>query len=193
MSEELQKKWDDRYREADVAAAQPCSVVTAFAHLLPLAGAALDVASGLGGNARFLAERGLQTSAWDLSAIAVHKLERYLESHALPIRAELRDVVARPPEPGSFDVIVVAHFLERSLAPALEAALRPGGLLFYQTWTQEAVDASGPGNPAFRLAPNELLRMFPNLRILSYREEGTLGDHKEGLRNQAWLVAARLP
>ncbi len=35
--------------------------------------------------------------------------------------------------PESFDVIVVSHLLDRTLAPALVAALRPGGLLYYQT------------------------------------------------------------
>lgn len=193
MSEDLHKKWNERYREADVAAAQPCAVLREFAHLLPAQGAALDVASGLGGNACFLAERGLTTSAWDLSAIAVDKLARHAGARDLPLRAVTRDVTAQPPEPDAFDVIVVAYFLERALAPALEQALRPGGLLFYQTWTREAVDDTGPGNPAFRLAPNELLTLFANLQVIAYREEGTLGDPTQGLRNQAWLVATRRP
>jgi len=193
MSDNLQTKWNDRYREAEVAAAEPCAVLREFAYLLPEAGEALDVASGLGGNACFLAERGLSTQAWDLSAIAVDKLADHAGVRGLPLRAVVRDVVAQPPPPVSFDVIVVANFLDRSLAPTLEQALRPGGLLFYQTWTQEAVDERGPGNPAFRLAPNELLRLFPHLQVISYREEGTLGNPNQGLPNQAWLLATRRP
>jgi tellurite methyltransferase len=53
------------------------------------------------------------------------------------------------------------------------------------------VDDRGPGNPLFRLAPNELLRLFPGLRVIAYREEGLFGDSAQGLRNEAWLVAAQ--
>jgi hypothetical protein len=77
------------------------------------------------------------------------------------------------------------------LFPALAAALRPGGLLFYQTWTREAVTGRGPANPAYRLEPGELLRAFAGLRVLAYREEGRVGDVARGVRDQAWLVAMR--
>ncbi|MFO8154188.1 class I SAM-dependent methyltransferase [Thioalkalivibrio sp.] len=191
MTSNLEQKWNQRYAEADAAAATPCAVLQQFAHLLPPNGAALDLACGLGGNASLLAGRGLVTRAWDLSPVAIERLREHAEEHGLPIRAEVRDVETQPPAPDAFDVIAVSYFLERSLAPALAAALRPGGLLFYQTWTREAVDDRGPGNPDFRLAPNELLDLFPDLRLLAYREEGLFGNPAEGLRNEAWLVAAR--
>jgi tellurite methyltransferase len=193
MSSDLEHKWNLRYEDSDPAAASPCAVLEQFAYLLPPAGTALDLACGLGGNAQFLARRGLVTRAWDLSSVAIGKLRDHAEAHGLPIRADVRDVERQPPDSNAFDVIVVSYFLEGALAPALAAALRPGGLLFYQTWTREAVDDRGPGNPDFRLAPNELLRLFPGLRVVAYREEGLLGNTAEGLRNEAWLVAARLP
>ncbi len=191
MSDELIQKWNARYQDADPTATRPCEVLNAFAHLLPRAGRALDLACGLGGNARLLAARGLETSAWDLSPVAIDRLRAHASAEDLPIQARVRDVQAEPPEADTFDVIVVAYFLERDLAPALERALRPGGLLFYQTWTREAVDDRGPGNPLFRLAPNELLQLFPGLRVIAYREEGLFGDSAQGLRNEAWLVAAQ--
>ncbi len=191
MTTDLEQKWNQRYAESDPAGASPCAVLKQFAHLLPPNGTALDLACGLGGNASFLAGRGLVTRAWDLSPVAVGKLRAHAEAHGLPIRAEIRDVERQPPGPDAFDVIVVSYFLDRAIAPSLAAALRPGGLLFYQTWTREAVDDRGPGNPDFRLAPNELLRLFPDLRLLAYREEGLFGNPAEGLRNEAWLVAAQ--
>jgi len=192
VTDELAQKWNARYQDADPAASRPCEVLKTFAYLLPPAGRALDLACGLGGNARLLAARGLETYAWDRSPVAIDRLQAHAAAQDLPIRARVRDVEAEPPEPDAFDVIVVAYFLERDLAPALELALRPGGLLFYQTWTRESVDDRGPGNPLFRLAPNELLQLFPRLRVVSYREEGLFGDSAQGLRNEAWLIAARL-
>jgi SAM-dependent methyltransferase len=190
MSEEneLRNKWDARYAQAG-APPVPLEVLTENAHLLPGHGDALDLASGMGGSALFLAGHGLRTQAWDLSPAAVATLRRLAEG--LPLCAQVRDVAASPPLPGRFDVICVGHFLDRPLCPSIAAALRPGGLLFYQTFTRERVDDSGPGNPCFRLDRNELLRLFADLELCFYREEGTIGDVAQGFRNRAQLVAQR--
>lgn len=187
----LRDRWDARHAAGDVGTAAPCDVLTEYAHLLPPRGDALDLACGLGGNARWLAARGLATSAWDLSPVAIEKLARFAQSRQLPLRAEVRDVLKAPPAARSFDVIVVSHFLDRELMPALIGALREDGLLYYQTFTRESPHAGGPANPAFRLAPNELLRLAGELRIVAYREEGLAGDTARGLRGEAWLVGRR--
>lgn len=192
MTESLIRKWDLRYATATPEASRPCPVLALHAHLLPTSGGmALDLACGLGGNAIFLAERGFATTAWDISPVAVGKLREYAAARGLSVEATVRDVLSNPPEAESFDLIVVSSFLERALAPSLMRALRPGGLLFYQTWTREAISANGPGNPAFRLAPNELLHLFQDLRLMVYREEGVVGDGSRGIRDEAWLVAMR--
>ncbi len=205
------EKWDGRYREA-AGPGEPARVLLDFAHLLPSAGRALDLACGLGANAFCLAERGLEAHAWDASPVAVERLVREAEERGVMVRALVRDVVAAPPAPASFDVIVVAHFLERALAPALVRALRPGGLLYYQTWTRTRVDEIGPRDDAYRLEDGELLRMFAagavgitpdhadrgaassaaGLQVLAYREEGRVGDLTRGFRNQAMLVGRRV-
>lgn len=184
-------KWDRRYREADGRGAPPARVLTEYRHLLPAAGRALDLACGLGANALFLAECGLEAHAWDFSAMAVEQVRLLAQERGLAMVAEVRDVVRQPPAPTSFEVIVVSRFLERALAPALAAALTPGGLLFYQTFTRSRVDDTGPANEAYRLADNELLRMFASLQVLAYREEGRVGDMRCGFRNEAMLVARK--
>jgi SAM-dependent methyltransferase len=183
--------WDQRYRQATGAAAAAV-VLTAHQHLLPVTGMALDLACGLGANALLLAGRGLTTWAWDSSVVAIERLCQTARTLGLPVQAEVRDVVTHPPEAERFDVIVVSHFLERALAPALVAALRPGGLLFYQTFTRQRVAAGGPRNPAFLLAENELLRLFAPLVVRVYREEGLTGDTGRGWRNEALLVAQKI-
>ncbi|MEM7020777.1 MAG: SAM-dependent methyltransferase, partial [Pseudomonadota bacterium] len=104
---------------------------------------------------------------------------------------EIRDVVANPPAPSSFDVITVSRFLERNLIPHLIKALRPSGLMFYQTFTRIRVDDSGPKSPGFRLADNELLSLFQELRVLAYQEVGAVGSTAQGLRNEAILVGQK--
>lgn len=188
----LTAKWDERYRESE-RTPRPMRALEENAHLLPAQGTALDLACGLGGNALFLAEGGLRVTAWDLSGVAVDRIHQTAEARGLPLTAEVRDVAAYPPTPGRFDVITVGHYLERSLAHAIGVALRPGGVLFYQTFTREHVHEGGPRNPAFRLAPNELLALFAGLQVLVYREEGTAGDTARGFRDEALLVARRMP
>ena len=185
------EKWNARYLDADAAAARPSRVLEENVHLLPSNGRALDLACGLGGNARLLAERGLETCAWDISAVAVEKLNAHARDSRLPLVAEVRDVEREPPQPDAFDVIVVGHFLERDLAGPLTRSLRRGGLLFYQTFTDERVEDVGPKTSAYRLGPNELLRLFSSLRLLVYREEGLVGDPAQGFRNEAMLVGMR--
>jgi SAM-dependent methyltransferase len=187
---DAQAKWDRIYRAAPPEAVpEPARVLAENLHLLPREGRALDLASGLGGNALALARRGLETYAHDISGEALVRLDALAARLGLAIATQVRDAGSRPPEAASFDVIVVSRFLDRSLAGALAAALRPDGLLFYQTYTAEKATAGGPSNPAFLLRPNELLELFRGLRIVAYREEGRIGDTGQGFRDEALLVA----
>jgi len=191
MNEQRRDIWDRRHAEAE-GAPPAADVLRENCHLLPARGRALDLACGRGGNALLLAAAGLETHAWDLSPVAIEALCAEAAAQGLAVRARVRDVVAEPPPAEAFEVIVVSHFLERALAPALIEALRPGGLLFYQTFTRERVGDAGPRNPDYRLAPNELLELFRPLRLRVYREEGRLGDSGRGWRDRAMLVGERI-
>lgn len=192
MNHDLQQKWDARYQNTQIGSTPAAQVLSENQHLLPARGVALELACGTGANAILLARRGLQTQAWDLSPVVIEKLNRYAAQQGLPIQAAVHDVMSTAPAPECFDVIVVSHFLERSLGPAIVTALKPGGLLFYQTFIRDRVGAGGPDNPEFRLANNELLRLFTGLRVLVYREEGSVGDVAQGFRNQALLVGMKV-
>ncbi|MCG8378329.1 MAG: methyltransferase domain-containing protein [Proteobacteria bacterium] len=188
---EASGKWDAIYAAGDHGSKSAAAVLVENTHLLPDTGRALDLASGLGANALILAANGLETWAWDISTRAIERLLERCRDTGLSVHGEVRDVSSNPPGPASFDVIVVSRFLDRQLMPTLVAALNPGGLIFYQTFTREAVDDSGPKNPDYRLAKNELLRYFESLQLLYYREEGRTGDIGRGHRNEAMLVASK--
>lgn len=184
-------KWDQRYRNA-TAPGEPGYALREYSCLLPKAGVALDLACGLGADALLLAQHGLDVCAWDSSQVAIEKLRQFAAHRNLNINTQCRDVSAAPPPPASFDIIHVSHFLERELCASISAALRPGGLLFYQTFCAEKVDTShGPSNPDFLLQRNELLRLFESLRIVVYQELGTIGATDKGLRDRALLVAQK--
>ena len=186
------QQWNERYlSELAEATPKPALVLSDNAHLLPERGKALDLACGVGGNALFMAQRGLQVVGWDYSSAAIDQLNQFAAQQKVKLQAEVRDVVVAPPTLQSFNVIVVSHFLDRSIISDLIDALKPGGLIFYQTFIQEKVNEVGPGNPDFLLKPNELLKLLSSLRILVYREEGLVGNVTQGFRNEAFLVAQR--
>jgi SAM-dependent methyltransferase len=185
-----QDKWDKHYREAGLPGA-PAAVLLDNVHLLPRRGTALDLACGLGANSLLLAECGLQTHAWDISPVAIEKLRAIAVERQLPIVAEVKDALRDPIPAVQFDVVVVAHYLERALTHAIIDALKVGGLLFYQTFTRTAVSVEGPQKDEWRLADGELLTMFTPLRPVVYREEGRIGDISQGWRNKALLVAVK--
>ena len=71
----------------------------------------------------------------------------------------------------SFSLILCVHYLQRSLFAAMQAALLPGGMLLFETYTRAQVEgAGGPKNPAYLLEIGELRTAFPALRIVFYRE-----------------------
>ncbi len=187
----LQQKWNNIYQQAE---GEPhiAEVLQHNHYLLPTEGIALDLACGRGGNALLMAKKGLSVKAWDISEVAINELAAKALDKGLAIDTQVRDVVKNPPEPNSVDVLFVSHFLSRSLCPALYDAIKPGGILMYQTFCEQKVNASGPSNPDYLLADNELLQLFKGMNIRVYREEALLGQHDIGMRNQAWLFAEKL-
>lgn len=191
MSKEMNAKWDEKYEQSAKQDINACRVLKENSHLLPKNGIALDYAAGLGGNALLLSECKLISHAWDISLVALNKLKQGADELKLSVITEVRDVEVNPPEAEKFDVIVGSNFLHRPTFADLITALHPGGLLFYQTFTQEKVSQQGPFNPDYLLKKNELLSLCSSLEILVYREEGVCGELKKGWRNQAMVVARK--
>jgi SAM-dependent methyltransferase len=174
------------YRQ-DAVMSSPSSWLLQHAGLLPREGRALDVASGRGRHALWLAEHGLTTLAIDRDADAIRELNEAARERRLPLRAEVRDLEggAIAFDDSTFDVIVVVHYLHRPLFPALIESLAPDGLLLYETFTLAQAARGKPTNPDFLLKPGELLDLVRPLEILASRE----GDFED--RMVASVLARR--
>ncbi|MCU7837287.1 MAG: class I SAM-dependent methyltransferase [gamma proteobacterium symbiont of Taylorina sp.] len=189
--ENTRNKWNERYNKAYVPN-QVIEVLELNQHLLSANGKSLDFACGLGGNALRMAELGYESHAWDISDSALEKLQEFAHERKIKLLAKQCDVSQEKLPLESFDVIIVSHFLIRDIVPSLIEALKPGGLIFYQTFCQkEEVCSEGPKNPRYRLKKNELLQLFADLTLCYYREEGIVGDITKGIRNEALLVAQK--
>ena len=183
-----QSEWDEKHRlAAQEPAAEPAGILRELLPLVP-AGPALDLACGTGRNALFLAESGRHVIAVDWSAAALDILAtRALEKKIAVRRIERLEAVKHPRGPGiellqadlekitlpkeSYDAIVCVRYLQRTLFPEICRALRPGGLLLYETYTEAQLEfEGGPRDPAHLLKTGELRDAFPELCVLFFRE-----------------------
>lgn len=193
MPEDRVKLWDQRHAVATRPA--PAEVLLRHARWLPARGRALDLACGLGANALFLAEHGLDAHGWDRSTVALDRLSDEAQRRGLRVAVQQQDVIADPPRPSTWDVIVCTRFLHRPLCRELVAALRPGGVLFVQTFTRLGRVGGGPTNPDFLLEPAELLALFDGLTVLAAMDGSAPAvvqpDSESVVAGQAWLVGRR--
>jgi SAM-dependent methyltransferase len=187
----LIEKWNRVYSGLNQESRPVAAVLAENDFLLPPTGAALDLACGLGGNAVFLAEHGLAVTAWDISSVAIDGLAAYALLRGLTIDACQREITANSFKECRFDVIVVSRFLDRGLRDAIIDALKPDGLLFYQTFTREKASPEGPDNPEYLLGCSELPALFSPLRLVFYRDNGLIGEQQRGLRNEAQFIGRK--
>lgn len=191
MTEQLIAKWDAYYQDTD-SECFPTQLLRQHMYMLPKEGTALDLACGLGANAILMAEAGLNVDAWDISGVAIKKLQQKADMQGfLPIECRQINIHAGCFPQNHYDVIVVSRFFDRSLSNAIISALRPGGLLFYQTYTRQKLDPDGPKNPEFLLMRNELLGLFKALSVVYYQEFALTGNLLFANRNEAMLIAQK--
>lgn len=144
------------------------------ADLLPRDGQkVLDVACGRGRHALLLASAGFVVHAIDRNPDAIAFLRSTAERLRLTLNAEVVDLEGdAPPDlaQATYDAVVVFNYLHRPLMPALRAALKPGGRLFYETFTARQAERGHPKNPAFLLNDGELASLVAPLAVLRSRE-----------------------
>ena len=143
--------------------------------LLPK-GRALDVAMGRGRNAVFLAGMGLETEGIDISPEAINDALNLAAAAGVPVRALVADLEKGYLfERDAYDLIVCFNYLHRPLFQTMKDALKPGGMIVYETFIVDQARFGKPRNPDHLLKHNELLRLFREFRCLRYRE-GIIGE-----------------
>jgi tellurite methyltransferase len=153
-------------------------------------GRALDVACGDGRNAGYLAQLGFVVDAVDVSDVAIDALRAAAVARGLAVHPRRLDLEQGGLPGADYDVIVQINYLQRDLLGDLAGALRPGGLLILETFTQADLEALGNHvESRFLLAAGELPAAFPELEVIHHRE--AVVAHGGRTRAVAGLVARR--
>ena len=145
-------------------------------------GRSLDVASGAGRNAMYLAANGFQVECIDRDEQALIDLNSMAQARSLSSTLSTRTIdletdPAHIPDLGTaqYEVIMVFFYLYRPLFPRLIQALKPGGILVYETFTiANHLKHQHPKRREFCLEPNELLQLVAPLHVMYYDE----GEHQ---------------
>ena len=171
-SEQDRLFWNKRYdTETYILGKEPVEFLKEHINILP-GGKALDIAMGEGRNAVFLAKNGFEVDGCDVSEIAVKKTLGLAKENNVRVNAFVADLEIYKLPKDAYDVVACFYYLQRSLIPQIKEALKPGGMVIYETYTIENCERGfeGPKNRDYLLKTNELLDLFKDLTIIYYRE-----------------------
>ena len=151
-------EWNERYRSREEIASDPAPMLIRAAESLA-PGRALDLASGAGRNAIWLAERGWEVVAIDGASEAI----RILHEHDPSIDARVMDLeggAALPFDDESFDLVAILFYLHRPLFAEARRLVKRGGI----------VVCAARMRGTYRIAEGELLEHFAGFEVLHVRE-----------------------
>lgn len=161
---------------------EPASFLVQQFHRLPK-GRVLDLAAGKGRNSLHLLQHGMAVEALDRDEPALAALQTAAQARALSrLTTTILDLEQHPENPPDlgreqYDGIIVFFYLFRPLFAPILQALKPGGVLIYETFLiDNYFRYRHPRRWEFCLAHNELLRLTSSLRVLHYDE----GEHHDG-------------
>jgi tellurite methyltransferase len=186
------KRWDERYKLKEFALGkEPNPFLKRHFRSLP-GGKALDLATGDGRNAVFLALHGYDVDAVDISEVGLRKARKLARAVGVKINTIHADLDVYSIKKEAYDLIADFYFLNRRLIPKIRQGLKKGGRAIFETYLleQRELGVAGPRNPRYFLKSNELLKLFNGFQIRFYRE----GIFREGGRKKAVasLVAQKI-
>lgn len=162
------ERWDERHATHDpIESAEPDPTLVETCAALP-AGRALDLGTGDGRNAIWLARQGWQVTAVDFSRVGLERARTRAIAAGADVDWQLHDLLEWRPAPGAFDLVVLVfiHLPVDERRPVYEhaaAAVAPGGTLLVigHDRTNITDGVGGPQDPAVLFTPGEVAADLP--------------------------------
>lgn len=145
----------------------PPPILAPFEDLFPTSGTALEIACGRGRAAVWLALRGLEVHAVDISDVAIDLAGGLadLAGVADRCRFEIADLDVGLPDGPTVDLILCHLFRDPRLDEAVMQRLRPGGLVAIAALSEVGAEP-GP----FRVRRAELVEAYESMDLITAEE-----------------------
>jgi cyclopropane fatty-acyl-phospholipid synthase-like methyltransferase len=168
--------WNKRYADSDyLYGTEPNSFLAEQYRLL--SSPVLSLSEGEGRNAVFLARRGLEVVAVDISGVALEKAQRLAESSGVEIKTLVADLATFEPEENQYGSVISisAHLPSRvrnRLYPLIERSLKRDGVVILEAFSENQLSRStgGPKDSDMLMTVEKLQQEFPNLETVLLRE-----------------------
>ncbi len=177
--DDAQSFWDQRFATQEyIFGREPNRFLVSQAHLFRPGARVLDVATGEGRNAIWLAEQGCAVTGIDISPIAIEKARRFAEERKAAVEFAVADLRNWTWPEAAFDAVVTIFIqfaapAERAVVfEGMQRALRPGGVLVMQGYTPKQLEykTGGPGQIDHLYTADLLREAFSGLEIVTLRE-----------------------
>ncbi len=171
-SQDAKTQWDEKYsRPTFIFGKSPAQFLAENYHFIPYEGNVLDMGMGEGRNAVFLAQKGYKVTGVDISSVAVRKAAVLAQEFGVKIKGVVASMTDYKPS-APFDAIVCFYYVDRSLVEKIKSWLKPGGILIYEAYTtrEKAKRGKRDATDDEYLKEQELLKLFPAMRVLKYEE-----------------------
>ncbi len=168
MKEDIDR-WNAKFAGREAGDTPSPDALLATTPHLPGGGLALDLASGSGQNAVWLAMRGFDVTAVDGSLNGMRLALSLARRCGVAIRPVVADLDAFEMA-GSFDLVVVMNYLNRPLYRRLHRFVSPGGILIVKTFNRDFLDSHPRFNPAYVLDDGELPGLIDGLTVIEHAE-----------------------
>ncbi|WP_019413021.1 cyclopropane-fatty-acyl-phospholipid synthase family protein [Paenisporosarcina sp. TG20] len=180
--------WNNRFQDAKyVYGTKPNKFLQDMQKKLQLTGDALTIAEGEGRNAVFIAEQGMNVTAWDYAESGLEKTNKLAETRGVTVKTELVDLIEAQWITNQWDeiVCVFGHFpeeLRKKTLRGVKEAVKPGGYFVTEVYSLYQIPYNSGGPPKLELlySPEEFLQTFSDWRIVHFfmgevvRHEGEL-------------------
>lgn len=166
-----QQKWDQRYRDKALLLPTPHSFIEKSVSLLQ-PGTVVDIACGDGANALYLARRGFDVIAVDISAEALERLQHFAMMLGVKVRTVQLDLsqpdwveMLNELVPGAVNNMVVSYFKPpMALWHQMAERLAPGGVILLTSYNMNQHREHG-FNADYCLQPAEFTGVSPLLTL----------------------------
>lgn len=141
-------------------------------------GKALDLGTGRGRNALYLASQGWQVTGVDISDDAIRTATAEAARAGLTVTFLRQDFDAFDVGQGQWDLIAGIYMgdLVTTQAARLITGLKPGGLLVVENFARDINQPARVGGAPLGYSANQLLDVFKDLRVRRYEDTTAIAD-----------------